>query len=103
LRRRVVSGQLKTWRSRQTHRTLSRADVEALALRTYAYRKHIGDPGSYWVTGQRAADILGVNMARVRQLAYAELIPAERHADGTFMYRRDQLMTVANAREARWH
>jgi hypothetical protein len=49
---------------------LSRADVEAPALRTYPYRKHIGDPGSYWVTGQRAADILGVNMARVRQRSY---------------------------------
>jgi hypothetical protein len=55
------------------------------------------------VTGLRAADILGVNMARVRQLAYTGLISCERHADGTFMYRREQLMTVANAREARWH
>jgi hypothetical protein len=36
-------------------------------------------------------------------LAHKELIPAERHADGTFMYRLKQLMTVANAREARWH
>jgi hypothetical protein len=82
---------------------LSRADVEALALRTYAYSKHVRDPDSYWVTGQRAADILGVNMARVRQLAYAGLIPSERHADGTFMHRREQLTTVANAREAQWH
>jgi hypothetical protein len=103
VRRRVIAGQLRTWRSRQKHRTLSRADVEALALRTYPYRKHTGDLRSYWVTGQRAADILGVNMARVRQLAYAGLIPCERHIDGTFMYRREQLMTVANAREARWH
>jgi hypothetical protein len=77
VRRRVLAGQLRTWRSRQKHRTLSRADVEALALRTYPYRAHIGDPGSYWVTGQRAADILGVNMARVRQLAHGALIPAE--------------------------
>jgi hypothetical protein len=38
--------------------------VEALALRAYPYRKHICDTGPYWVTGQRAADILGVNMTR---------------------------------------
>jgi hypothetical protein len=42
-------------------------------------------------------------MARVRQLAEALLIPCERPTDGTFMYRREQLMRVANAREARWH
>jgi hypothetical protein len=53
------------------------------------------------VTGQSAADILGVNVARVRQLACADLIPVERHADGTPMYRHEQLMTVANARQAR--
>jgi hypothetical protein len=51
-------------------------------VRIYPYRKHILDAGAHWVTGQRAADILGVNIARVRQLAYAGLIPAERHADG---------------------
>jgi hypothetical protein len=52
------------------------------------------------VTGQRAADHLGVNMALVRQPAHKGLIPAERHADGTFMYQREQLMTVKRARGA---
>jgi hypothetical protein len=103
VRRRVLAGELTQRRRPGKHGTLSRSDVEALALRSYPYRKHNHESGSYWVTGQRAADILGVNMARVRQLAHAGLIPAERHADGTFMYRRELLMTVANAREARWH
>jgi hypothetical protein len=55
VRRRVIAGQLRTWRRRQKHRTLSRADVEALALRTYLYREHTTDADSYWVTGSRAA------------------------------------------------
>jgi hypothetical protein len=35
VRRRVPRRSAEDWRSRQKHRTLSRADVEALALRTY--------------------------------------------------------------------
>jgi excisionase family DNA binding protein len=101
VRRHIIAGRLPQAEAVK-HRMLSRADVEALALRKYRYQRHAGDAGSYWVTGQRA-DILRANMARGRQLAYARLIPCERHADGTFVYRREQLMTVANARESRWH
>jgi hypothetical protein len=50
VRRRVIAGQLRTWRSRQKHRTLSRADVEALASRTYLYTRHATDADSHWVT-----------------------------------------------------
>ncbi len=82
---------------------LSRADVEALALRTYRHTRFKDDPKSYWVTGRRAADALGVNVARLNQLVAKGFLPFEVHADGTRMYRREQLMTVANARAARWH
>ncbi len=81
---------------------LSRADVEWLALRTYRFRRHLHDPESYWVTGHRAAAILGVNKNRLNQLAGKGYLPFAVHADGTRLYRREQLMTVANAREARW-
>ena len=90
VRRRVLAGELKARRGPLKHHTLSKADVEALALRTYRYRNHINDSNSYGVTGQRAADILGVNLSRVTELAYKELIASERHAEGTLMYRRDQ-------------
>jgi hypothetical protein len=82
---------------------LSRADVKALALQTYRYRRHAADDGSYWVTAHRAAGILGVNVTRLNELVAKGYIPFEVHADGTRLYRRAQLMTVANAREARWH
>jgi hypothetical protein len=78
-------------------------NVEALARQPYPYRCHIRVPDSYWVTGQRAADILAVNRTRLNQLAGKGLVPFEMHANGTRMYRRELLMTVAKAREARWH
>lgn len=76
--------------------------MEALALHVYDHRRHRHDPESYWVTSQRAADLLGVNIARLNQLAAKGFLPFEVHADGTRMYRREQLAVVANARQARW-
>ncbi len=42
-------------------------------------------------------------MARLNQLVAAERIPFEIHTDGRRIYRREQLLTVNNARDARWH
>jgi len=38
---------------------LARADVEALALQVYNYRRHRNDPESYWVTSQRVRTYSG--------------------------------------------
>jgi hypothetical protein len=76
-------------------------DVEALALQTYKHWRHKHDPESYWVTGRRAAAVLGVKVSRLNQLATRGFLPFEVHADGTRLYRREQLLTVANARAAR--
>ncbi len=67
----------------------------------YRWRDHLGELDAYWITGQRAADVLGVNVARLNALAVKGFIPHETHADGTRLYRREQLEVVANAREAR--
>jgi len=40
-------------------------------------------------------------VARLNQLVAAERIPFEVHTDGRRIYRREQLLTVANARDAR--
>jgi len=102
VRRHVLAGRL-TQSEDGRHRMLSRADVEAQALRTYLHWRHKNESESYWVTGRRAADVLGVNVARLNQLVAKGFLPYEVHADGTRMNRREQLATVANAREARWH
>jgi hypothetical protein len=89
--------------SRYGHRTLSRADVEALAVEVYPWRRHLDDRDAYWLTGQRAADVLGVNRATLRQLGDVDRVPFVVHRDGTRLYRRDQLEVVAQARDAMWH
>jgi excisionase family DNA binding protein len=78
VRRHVITGRLRSG-ERGEHRALSRADVEALAPRLYRRRDHIADVDPYCVTGQRAADILGVNVARLNQLANKGFLPFETH------------------------
>ncbi len=53
------------------------------------------------MTGRQTADVLGVGETRLNQLGAKGFLPFEVHADGTRMYRREQLLTVANARAAR--
>ncbi len=59
------------------------------------------DPEPYWLTGQRAADVLGVNRSRLGHLSRADFVPYVVHRDGTRLYRRDLLEVVAQARDAR--
>jgi hypothetical protein len=61
---------------------LSRADVEALALQVYRWREHRDDVDPYWVTGTRAASILGVNVARLNQLTIRGCLPYETSPPG---------------------
>lgn len=84
--------------TRRKHKGLDacwRADVEALASEVYAWRRHLEEPDSYWVTGQRAADVLGVSRSRLGQLAAAHRLAHVRHQDGTRLYRRHRLESQA--------
>lgn len=96
VRRHVLAGRLRQSEPGK-HRMLSRADVEALALQTYKHWRQKNDQESYWVTGRRAADVLGVNVSRLNQLATRGFLPFAVHVDGTRLYRREQLLIVANA------
>ncbi len=84
-------------------RRVSRADAEALALQLPSSRIAFDPESSYWVGATQAASLLGVNVSRLNQLVAAGRVPFELHADGRRLYRREQLLTVANARDARWH
>lgn len=68
-----------------------------LATEVYAWRAHIDDASSYWVTGERAAAVLGDSRARLNQLATARRVPFVRHQDGTRLYRRAQLELIASS------
>ena len=74
----------------------------ALALRLPSSRLAFDPDTSYWVGATQAASLLGVHVSRLNQLVAAGRVPFELHADGRRMYRREQVLTVANAREARW-
>jgi excisionase family DNA binding protein len=95
----VARGEL-TRGPRWQYRQLSRVEVEALALRRWNPRT--ASPDSYWLGTKEAAELLGVNRARVRQLVAAGLLPFEQSPHG-YAFRREQLLTVANARRARFH
>jgi len=84
-----------------TKRRVSSADAEALALRLPSSRLAFDPDTSYWLGATAAAAILGVNVARLNQLVASGRVPFEVHADGHRIYRREQLLTVANARAAR--
>lgn len=101
VRKHIAAGRLPST-VRYQHRQLSRADIEAMALQVYDWRSHIRQPEGYWITGQRAADVLGVNVSRLNVLAGKGFIPYEVHSDGTRLYRREQLEIVAQGRHARW-
>jgi hypothetical protein len=72
-------------------RAMSRSEVEALASQLYPWRRHVHDERSYWVTGQQAADMLGITVGRLDQLSDAHHIPFVRHEDRTRLYRRREL------------
>ena len=71
-------------------------------MRTYRWKLHLDDVEPHWLTGKRAAAVLGVNVTRLNALAARGFVPFAVHSDGTRMYRREQLEVVATARDARW-
>lgn len=83
------------------HAPLQRLEVERLASEIFAWRRHADDDEPYWITGQRAADLLGVSRSRLGQLAEAHQIPHVRHQDGTRLYRRHELASMRNLRHTR--
>ena len=92
VRQYVAAGRLAPERS-----SPSRQDVEALAAEIYDWRKHYADPDAFWVTGQRAADALGVSMSRLAQLTHGGVLPFLQHRDGTRLYYRSQLTAMARS------
>jgi predicted site-specific integrase-resolvase len=57
---------------------------------------------AHWIGTRSAAQILGVSVRRVRQLAALGLLPAMHDTRGNLRFRRAQVEVIANARDARW-
>jgi hypothetical protein len=91
VRRHVVAERLHDVAHESGRRSMSRAEVEAMAAELYPWRRHVHDMRSYWVTGAQAADLLGITVGRLDQLSDSHQIPFVRHEDRTRLYRRSQL------------
>jgi hypothetical protein len=99
VRRHLGSGRLVAFAGGQgLDGMLDRETVERLASEVYPWRRRADDPDPYWVTGQRAADLLGVSRSRLGQLADARRVPHVRHQDGTRLYRRAELIALRDSR-----
>ena len=83
------------------HSIATLEDVEAIARTVYRWKRHTSDAHSYWVTSGQAAEILSLSIPRLKQLAAAGRLPFVTHEDGTRLFRREQITTIANAKEAR--
>jgi hypothetical protein len=81
---------------------VARRDVEQAALTVYHWRDHLDDVDPYWLSGNRAATVLGVNSSRLRALSARGFVPFVIGADGSRLYRREQLQVIGNARRVRW-
>jgi hypothetical protein len=88
-------GRLPSQGGRCEHRTLSQATVAALAADVHPWLRHVHEPATYCVVGRDAAEIVGVTRATLTRLTEMDRVPFVRHRDGTRLYRRAQLETVA--------
>jgi hypothetical protein len=77
--------------------TLEALDVAA--MEHYQPTAHREDPYSYWLTIAQAAGVLGLSVARLKQLATADRVPYIVHRSGQRLMRRHQLEVIANARD----
>jgi len=76
--------------------------LEALddaAMEHYQPPAHRQDSYSYWLTSAQAAKVLGISVARLKQLATTDRVPYVVHRSGQRLMRRHQLEVIANARD----
>lgn len=72
-------------------RPVTPGEAEAIAEKTYPWRRHLHDSDSYWITVGQAALILHVPAQRVRRLLYQGRLPHIRHASGVRLMRRTEI------------
>ena len=88
-------------RTKKVHAAIPQ--IELIAMETYPWHAHAHahDDQSYWLTATQAAEILGLSIARVKQLLDQYRLPHVLHRSGARLIRRRQLEVIANARVSR--
>jgi hypothetical protein len=73
-------------------RALAPDEVEAMALSTYQWWRHLRDPHSYWVTASQTARLLHVSPGAVRRMLDQDRLPYVVHRSGVRLMRRHQIV-----------
>jgi hypothetical protein len=75
--------------------TMTLDEVEALALSSYQWWRHLRDPRSYWVTASQASRLLHVAPSVIRRLLDQERLPYVVHSSGVRLMRRHDIVRVS--------
>jgi hypothetical protein len=79
-------------------RVITPGEVEGVALEHYAWREHLEDPHSYWMTVPQAAAVLGLAEDELLEELDSRRIAFVTHRSGVRLMRRPQIERVARRR-----
>ena len=79
-------------------RRVTPGEAEAIAERSYPWRRHLHDPDSYWVTTSETARILHLAPPQVKRLLDRGRLPHIRHVSRVRLMRRAQIVALAELR-----
>lgn len=79
-------------------RPVTPGEAEAIAEKSYPWRRHLHDPSSYWVTTSDAARLLHLSPRQVKRLLAQGRLPHVVHDSGVRLMRRSQIEALAATR-----
>jgi excisionase family DNA binding protein len=79
-------------------RPVTPGEAEAIAERSYRWRRHLDDPKSYWITTAEAARILGLTPRQVKRLLDCGQLQHVRHGSGVRLMRRAHIVALAGTK-----
>lgn len=79
-------------------RPVTPGEAEAIAARSYRWRRHLHDPKSYWITTAEAARILELSPRQVKRLLDRGQIQHVRHASRVRLMRRAHIVALGETR-----
>ena len=79
-------------------RPVTPGEAEAIAERSYNWRRHLHDPQSYWITTAEAARILALTPRQVKRLLDRGQLRHVRHASRVRLMRRAHIVALAETR-----
>ena len=78
-------------------RAVTPGEAEAIAEKSYPWRRHLHDPTSYWITTGQAARLLHTSPQHVKRLLDQGRLPHVVHDSGVRLMRRSQVEAFAQA------